>query len=160
MIEQRVQNRSMKGWRGFALVLAVAALVVVGSVFFSFLERWIGRASSLLFILFGCVVAWFLLDWYVLDYLYTCAGGCLRICRVYGKRERFMLDVWLNSIQAYGSLEAMKRRFPDAKVQRAVKQECPLAPLAVAYTDDGRTRILLIQPDQPLREAIQRTLKK
>lgn len=154
MHEQRVEHRSMKGVRGFALVALTALAVLAGSSFFAFLERYIGNAASLLFILYGCLIAWLLLDRFVLSFVYSCSNGCLRVRRAYGKRQRPMADVWLNGVQACGSLDDMRKRFPGAKVHRAVKQGCPIEPLAVAYNDAGKTAILLLQPDEPLRRMI------
>ena len=154
MIEQRVEGPALRGLRGVGLIALVAAALFVGSAAFSCLERYIGNLSSLLFILCGCAVAWLLLNRYVLGFVYTCANGCLRICRAYGKRERFMLDVWLNGIRACGELEDIRNRFPGAKVHRATKSNCPIPPLAVAFNDAGRTAILLLQPDAPLKDVI------
>ena len=160
MLEQRVEGPSLKGWRGVALILAVALLVVGASHFFSFLSRWIGGAASPMFIAFGCAVALFLLEGFVMRFEYLCGGGCLRVARRYGRYRRPVAEVWLNSIQACGDLDAMRRRFPAARVQRAVRRECPLAPLAVAYNDGGKTTILLLQPDDAIRQRIVRAVKK
>ena len=159
MLEQRVTNRPVKGMKGVGLIAMIALAVIVGSNFFYFLGRWIGSISSALFIIYGCVIAWLLLDWYVLGFVYTCNNGCIRVCRAYGRYERFMTDVWLNGIQACGPLDAMKSRFPGAKVHKAVRPECHIEPLAVVYNDAGRTAILLMQPDDALRAVILRAVK-
>ena len=160
MLEQRVTNRPVGGMRGVALIALIAASVIVGSNFFYFLGRWIGSVSSLLFIIYGIFIAWLLLDWYVKGYIYTCGNGCLRVCRTYGRYERFMADIWLNGLQACGTLEDMKCRFPKARVQRAVKPECSLESLAVAYNDAGRTAIMVLQPDADIRGAIINAVRK
>ena len=159
MIEQRVENRSLKGWRGIALVLALAALVILGSCFFTWLGRYIGGAASVLFIAFGGALAWALLDRCVLAFVYTCNGSCLRVCRAYGKRQRFMLDVWLNSVRACGAPEEMRARFPGARVQRAVRPACPIPPLAVVWQDGGKPSILVLQPGDRLRDVLIRAAK-
>ena len=161
MIEQRVEHRSLAGWRGVALIFAVALFVVALSNFFYAMERVIGSmAASFLFILCGMGVAGFLLNRYVLGYLYVCENGCLHVSRVYGKRHRPMADIWLNGVQACGEPDAIRKRFPGAKIQRATRADCPLSPMAVAYRDDGRTAILLLQPNDALREALIKAAKK
>ncbi|MBR1560029.1 MAG: hypothetical protein IJ646_07280 [Clostridia bacterium] len=160
MLEQRVENPAPSGLKGVALIALVAAAVLAGSNFFYFIGQWIGTASSILFLLYGALVAWLLLDRYVLKFIYTCDGNCLRVCRAYGNRERFMADVWLNGVQACGTLDDMRRRFPGAKVQRATKRECPLEPLAVAYNDAGRTAIMVLQPNEELRKIIVKAVKR
>ena len=159
MLEQRVTNRPVKGMKGVGLIALIALAVIVGSNFFYFLGQWIGSIASALFIVYGIAIAWLLLDWYVLGFVYTCDKGCIRICRTYGRYERFMADVWLNGIQACGPLDVMKSRFPGAKVQKATRPECDIEPLAVVYNDAGRTAILLMQPDDALRAVILKAVK-
>ena len=160
MIEQRVNGTAVKGWRGIALIAAVAAAAIAGSCAFTALEPRLGSASGILFLFYGALIAWFLLNRYVLSFVYTCKNGCLRISRAYGKRERFMLDVWLNSVKSFGDPEDVRRRFPSAKIRRAVRGACPIKPMAVAYTENGRYAILILQPDEALRGAIVGALKK
>ena len=134
--------------------------MILGSNLFYALGRYIGNAASLLFILFGMGVAWFLLNRYVMSFVYTCDGSCLRVRRAYGRYERQMADIWLNGIQRCGTLEDVKRRCPGARVQRAVKPECPIEPLAVAYNDAGRIAIMVLQPEDALRQVIVKAAKK
>lgn len=159
MIEQRIAHPPLTGWRGPALILTIAAAMFVGSALFSALEGVMGRASSALFIVYGIGVAWYLLNRYVMTVVYTCKGSCLRVCRAYGKYERLMLDVWLNNVKACGTLDAMQRRFPDARVRRAIRKDCPIEPLAVAHAESGKIAILLIQPEAALREVILKAVK-
>lgn len=154
MLQQTVRNRQPDALRGVGVVLGAAVAVLAGSALFSRLERWIGTLSSVGFILYGCAVAWFLMDWYVLGFIYTTAGGVLRVCRCYGKRERFIVDVRLDDVRAYGTPEDMKKRFPHAKVTRATRPQCPLAPLALAHRQGGDTAILVLQPDDAMRERL------
>ena len=160
MIQQRVEGHSWKGWRGIALVAVIAAAVVLGSMFFSWLGRYIGGISAPLFIVYGILIAWFLLDCVVMAFTYTSNGSSLRVCRAYGRRERLMTEIWLNGLQACGSLADMQKRFHGAKVQRAVKRGCSIEPVAVAYNAAGRTELLVIQPNDALRKAIRAALKK
>ena len=151
MLEQRIHNHRPNALQGVGIVLLIAAAALAGNAFFLWLGQRIGAVSSALFILYGCAVAWLMMDRFALGFVYTSNADCLRVCRVYGKRERFMTDVWLNKVQAYGTPEEMKRRFPGARVSRATRRQCPLAPLALAHNSGGRTAILVIQPDDALR---------
>ena len=151
MLQQRIQNRQPNALQGAGVILAVALAVLAGSAFFSRLEPRIGTLSSVAFIAYGCLIAWFLLNWFVLGYIYTSNADCLRICRVYGKRERFMTDIWLNQVLTCGTLAEVKERCPGARVSRATKSQCSLTPLALAYKESGRTVIAVIQPDDAMR---------
>ena len=160
MINQRIENRAPGGIRGLLLVLLIALAVVLGSVVCSWLSGIVGGAASIIFIVYGFVLGFFVLDRYVLGYAYALENGCLRVSRTYGKRDRPSLEIWLSGAIASGSLEAMKARFPNARVHRAVKRECPIEPLAVAYNEAGQTAIALLQPNDALREAISKAIKQ
>ena len=159
MIEQRVSGPKLQGIRGVLLIAIVALAVFLGSAFFDFLGRYIGNTSSLLFIVYGILIAWLLMDYYVQGFIYTCQNGCIRVCRTYGKRERHLTDIWLNGVKAFGAPEEMKARFPEAKAQRATKRNCSLKTVAVVYNDAGQTAMLLMQPDAPLMDVLSGALK-
>lgn len=160
MIRQKVTHRPLKGFSGAALILVIAALVIALSNFFSAMERVIGSLyASMMFIACGMGVAGFLLNWYVLGFLYITDGDMLRVNRVYGKRERPMLDIRLTTALACGPLDDMRRRFPNARVHRAVKRDCPIEPFAVVYKDGNRPAILLLQPEAALKAAIIKAVK-
>ena len=160
MLRQTIQNRQPKGLQGAGLVLLVALAAVAGSAFFTRMQARLGAWASALFIAYGCAIAWFLLNWYALRFVYAANADCLRVCRAYGKRERFMVDVWLNQVVAYGAPDEVKQRCPDAPVSQATRAQCELAPLALAYKQDGKTRILVIQPDENMRAHLKGVLKK
>ncbi len=151
MLRQKVQNRQPSALRGLGLIALVALAAIAGSALFSLLGARIGVLASVGFIAYGCAIAWFLLNWYAMSFIYAANADCLRVCRAYGKRERFMEDVWLNQVTAWGPPEAVKARFPGARVSRATKAQCPFEPLALAYRESGRTAIIVLQPDEAMR---------
>ena len=152
MLEQKLRNRQPGALGGLGLILLIALAVLAGSAFFTLLQRHIGAVASALFILYGCIIAWFLLNWYVLGFIYTANADCLRICRTYGKRERFAADIWLNRVIAWGAPEAMKQRYPGAKTLRATRSQCEYEPLALVYKDSDRVAIAVIQPDEAMKK--------
>lgn len=151
MLQQKLQNRQPNALQGLGVILGVAAAVLAGSMFFTRLAPRLGTLSSLLFIAYGCAIAWFLLYWYAMSFIYTAAGDCLRLCRAYGKRERFIADIRLGDVAAYGPLDAVKERFPDARVTHATRAQCEFEPLALARRQGGAVEIFVIQPDEKLR---------
>jgi len=164
MLEQRIRNRQPTALQGFGLILLIALAVFAGSAFFTLMQKRIGALASALFIAYGCAIAWFLLDWYAMSFVYTATDDVLRICRAYGKRERFAADVWLNRVVAWGSPEDMKQRYPQAKVLKATRAQCEFEPLALVYQDSDSLNIAVIQPNDALRnhllEAIRKATKK
>ena len=160
MLQQKLRNRQPTALQGVGLVLLIALAAMAGSAFFSLLERRIGVLASVLFIAYGCAIAWFLLDWYALSYVYTATDDCLRICRAYGKRERFAADVWLNRVVAWGAPDEMKRRYPQAKALHATRAQCPYEPLALVYQNSGGLAVAVIQPDDAMRRHILDTVRQ
>ena len=152
MLQQKLQNRQPNAIQGVGVILGIAAAILAGSMFFTRLAPRLGTLSSVGFIAYGCAVAWFLLNWYVMGFIYTSNADCLRVCRTYGKRERFMADVWLNQVVGYGAPEEVKARFPGVRPEQATRSQCEFEPLALAYKADGKTRIIVIQPDDAMRE--------
>ena len=159
MLEQRVNNRKPGPLLGAGIVLLAVLAALAGNALFSWMGRWLGALASVGFILYGCIIAWLLMDRFALGYVYTANADCLRVCRCYGRRERFMLDVWLNQVQAYGTPEEMKKRFPGARAAHATRPQCLLEPWALAYARDGRTAILVIQPDEAMRAGLIRAIR-
>ena len=159
MLEQRISNPQPGALQGAGIVLLIALAALAGNALFGWMGRWLGALASVGFILYGCVIAWMLMDRFALSFVYTANADCLRVCRAYGKRERFMVDVWLNQVLAYGSLDDMKKRFPGARMAHATRTGCPLSPLALAYQADKKTAILVIQPDDALRAHLIQTVR-
>ena len=159
MLRQKIQNRQPKGLQGVGVVALAALATLAGSAFFYRLGARLGSMASLLFIAYACAIAWFLLNWYAMSFIYTANDDCLRVSRAYGKRERFVADVWLNQVVAYGAPEEVRERCPGAPVTQATRSQCALEPLALAYREDGRTRIIVVQPDDALRAHLMKVLK-
>lgn len=160
MLQQKLQNPRPDALRGIGIIALTALAVLVGSAAFSRLSARIGSLASVGFIAYGCAIAWFLMNRYILGFVYTATADVLRVCRVYGKRERFMADVYLNTILAWGSEDEMKRRFPGARVGHATRDRCDIQPLALAYREDTRTAILVLQPDEAMRRHLTARGKK
>ena len=160
MLEQKLRNRQPSALGGLGLVALVVLAVLAGSVFFNRLAPRLGTLASVAFIAYGAAIAWLLLNWYAMGFIYTANADCLRVCRTYGKRERFMADVWLNRVQGYGTLEEMKQRFPGARVAQATRPQCEFEPLTLAYQDSDRMNLLVIQPNDAMREHLIKAIRK
>jgi len=160
MLKQRVRNRQPTALQGVGLILLIALAVFVGSAFFTLMQRRIGALSSALFIAYGCAIAWFLLNWYALSFVYTATDDVLRICRAYGKRERFAADIWLNKVEAWGEPEVMKQRYPQAKVLNATRAQCEFEPLALVYRDSDSLNMAVIQPTDAMRAHLLGAIRK
>ncbi len=159
MLQQKLTNRQPTALQGVGLIALIAAAILAGSAFFTRLQSRLGALSSALFIAYGCALAWFLLNWYVMGFIYTANADCLRVCRTYGKRERFIADVWLNRVVAYGTPEEVKQRCPGARVTQATRSQCEFEPLALAYRSSDKTAIIVLQPDDAMRKHLLENIK-
>ena len=152
---QKVQNRPLKAAQGALVVLGLIAVIFLASAAMQLLAPWIGEAAaSVAFWAVGIGVALWTMRRFILCYSYALNGVMLRVTFAYGRYERPMRDVYLNSVAFAGALDEARERYPDARVQRATRPGCAFAPLAVAYSDGARFRILLLQPDDEIREAL------
>ena len=160
MLEQTVQRPRPTPLRGVLIVAATAGAILLGSTLFGWLERWIGQAASLCFLVYGALIALFLMNRYVMGYHYAASDDVLRLSHSYGRYRRFICDVWLNRVQAWGPPDDLRRRWPTARVTRCVKAGCDLPPLALALSGDRGPEIIIIQPDDALRAHLSARLKK
>ena len=160
MRTQKLTNKQPSPLGGVGLILLILLVALAGSAFFNRLTPWLGGWATVGFIAFGAAMAWFLLNWYGMSYIYTANADCLRVCRAYGKRERLVTDVWLNRVMGIGEPEAMKARFPGARVIRATRAQCPFPPLALAYRDSEATRLIILQPDEAMAAHLKAAVKR
>ena len=161
MVRQSLQNKPPGALKGIALVLSVLAALAAGSWAFSLLGQRIGSAATALFIAYGGAIAWLLLRYVVMGFHYTLDGGCLSIERTYGRRRRPVCDVYLGRVRAYGTVGEVEKRMGSAPRQiRATLWRCEHETLALWTQRSDGAAIVLIQPDDAMREALIAALKQ
>ena len=158
-MEQTVQNERPAPLKGAGIVALTVLVLLAGSRLFGWLGRWIGGAAPLCFIVYGALVALLLMNRYVMGYHYAASDDVLRVSHSYGRYRRFLCDVWLNQVLAWGEPADLRGRYPKARVNRATKGGCPLEPLALAWRTGGKVEILVLQPDERLRAHLLGRLK-
>ena len=148
---QKVTNPPLKPLQGLLAVFGLLAALLLDSALCRLLSLAVGDAiSAAVFWIVGIVIALWAMRRYVLAYSYGLTSKLLRVTFAYGRYERLMLDLYLNNIVLAGAPDDVKRRYPDARVQRAVCSRNPLEVLAIAHRDNGRISILLLQPDSTI----------
>lgn len=158
---QKVQNRPLKTLQGIGVVAALLAVLLVLTFVTQLLIPLTGElVSSILFWGCGVFIALWTMRRYVLTFSYGLSASLLRVSYAYGRYERVMSDIYLNNILNAGALDDLRARYPNARVNRATRPTCPIAPLAIACKDDGRVAIYLLQPDEKIREVLMETAKK
>lgn len=162
MHQQIVKNQPLKTWQGLLVVVGIIAAILLDSLITGLITPLVGGAIAAVFFWgAGILVALWTMRRFVLSYSYVLSGTALKITHIYGRYQRPMEDVYLNTLLACGTPEEMRKRFSGARVSRAVRPKCDLEHFAIAYTSGGNTRILILQPDETIREALtQRARKK
>lgn len=158
---QQIRNAKLSTLKGIAVVLALVAVILLISVVTDLLTPLIGDlAAAILFWGAGIAVALWTMRRYILTYTYALGPNVLRISFAYGRYERIMTDLYLNNILNAGSLEDMRARYPNARVNRATRPACSIPTLAVAARDNDKPAIFLLQPDEIIRAKLEETAKK
>lgn len=155
MYRQLNRRPPIKGLRGLLVVLGIVAAVWLDSMLAQLLAGLNELVAAVLFWGLGALVALYVLRRFVMGYSYAISSTLLRVSHNYGRYERLMEDVSLNSIVCSGEPESVAKRCPDARVRRAVLRQNPAPAFAVAYRDDGKIRILHLQPDERVRAALE-----
>ena len=151
----RVKNNPLKPLQGLLTVLLLVGAVLLDSLLFSLITPLLGEGNAALMCwVLGVLIALWTMRRFVLTYSYGLSSTLLRICFAYGRYERTMEDIYLNNIVFAGTPEAVRAKYPSARVHRAVRPGCPIPHYAIAYRNDGRICIMLLQPDDKIREAL------
>lgn len=156
MYRQLNQNPPIKGVRGLLIVIGIVAAVWLDSLLAQLLTALVSElVASIFFWGIGVLIALFALRRYVMGYSYSLSSSLLRISHAYGRHERLIEDIYLSGVVLSGSPEVVAKRYPDARVRRAVLPRNPAPPFAIAYRDDGRIAVFHLQPDARIREALE-----
>ncbi|MBQ3575702.1 MAG: hypothetical protein IJA26_08515 [Clostridia bacterium] len=161
-MKQIVAHKKIHPVMGVLIILLLLGFLIGLNYVLGFLVPLVGRTvSEIFFWLIGAVIAWWFLRTYVVKYSYEMTEDVLRLNRMYGKRERFIADIYLNRLVYVGTLEEAKKKNPNAKVVRALQATCKIPPTAIAYKTSSETTIALIQADEELKaKLLQRMQKK
>lgn len=161
MHQQRVQNPKLKPLIGFLVIVGIVAAVLLDSFLAQLLTALVSeKVAAIVFWVLGLCIAMFVLRRFVLSYSYLLSGSVLRVCHAYGRYERLIDDVYLNTLAAFGTPDELKRRYPDARVQRAVLKRCPLETRAVVYRNDQKLSMILFQPDETICKTLEEKLAR
>lgn len=160
-MKQIVAHKKIKPLIGVLIILALVAFLLGIYYLLGLLIPLIGQAASeIAFWVIGAAVAWWFLRRYVVKYSYALTEDVLRLSSMYGKRERFIADIYLNRLLFVGSLEDAKKRNPDARVLRVTHSACKTAPTAIAYKTSDGAAIALIQAEDELLAMLKQHMQK
>lgn len=161
-MKQIAAHKKLSVLHGLLLIFGlVALLLVLNYVILNYIAGRFGyTAASISFWVIGGLIALWMIRTYILMYTYEISGNVLRICRKYGKRERFIEDIYLNRIVRITTPEEAKRKEKNAKVVRAVHSAVKTEKTAVIYKTSAGTQIAILQLDPLMKEALLKEVKK
>ena len=156
--QQQVKNKPLSSLKGLALILGLVVALYCSTIILGAFQRRFGlsyNAASLLFWLFGGVLALLLLQDRVLSYRYTLSGTTLSLDRLYGPHMRHARDILFRMIEDCGDPEEMNKKYPGAHHEKYVCRQCDIPPLAILHVSDRKRYISVIQPDEVIRAALE-----
>ena len=160
-MKQIVAHKKLSALQGVLIVLGlVVLLLLINYVAIEFLVRLLGySAATFGFWILGGLVAWQVLRVYIVSFIYDMDEDVLRLSRSYGKRERYIEDIYLNRLLYVGSFEEAKKRYPQAKRVSAVHAGAKDSVTAVVYQTSSDIRIARIQANSELRAMLVARMK-
>jgi len=160
-MKQIVSHKKIHPVVGVLIIILLVGFLLVLNYLLGFLIPLVGRTvAEIFFWLVGALIAWWFLRTYVVKYSYEMTEDVLRLNRMYGKRERFIADIYLNRLLYVGSLEEAKKRNPNAKIVRAMQSTCKIPPTAIAYKTASDITIALIQANDELVAKLKQHMQK
>lgn len=161
-MKQIVAHKKLGALQGILIVLGLVALLLfINYVAIALLARFLGyTAATLGFWILGGLVAWQVLRVYIVSFVYWLDEDVLRLSRKYGRRERFIEDIYLNNLLYIGSFEDAKKRYPQAKKISAVHAGTKDPITAVVFSTSSDTRIARIQASDELKAKLVARMKR
>lgn len=159
-MRQRVDNPRLKWWQGILLIVGIVALLTAFQFIAAVVSYMTGdpdsySIASIAFWAFGGVIALYLMRAFIMGYEYSIEGLSFRICRVYGSgKPREALTIVTRSIEAIGTPEEIQGKYPSSHPSVFIRKKSGLEVVAVAYSVDGRLKVIHIQPDEAFRQRL------
>ena len=160
-MKQVVEHKKLGVLRGILLIVGlVAVLIVLNYLCLYYLSALIGwQPASLVFWIFGAVIAWQMLRVYAMKYEYEMNADVLRLNRSYGKRPRHIEDIYLNRLLFVGGEAEARQRYPKARRVIAKHNGVDLPVTAVVYKTSDDTHMALIQANDELKARLMEKAK-
>jgi len=166
-MQQRISNPKLKWWQGILLIVGIVVMLMafqfIASVVSYMLtgDMYDNGIASLVFWIFGGFIALQLVRRFIMDYLYTIEGITFRISRIYAKgKPREALSIITRSILAVGTPEEIEGKYPGSHPSTYTRSKADIEVCAVAYGDEGRVRVIHIQPDEQLKQRLVDSIEK
>jgi hypothetical protein len=165
-MRQRLANPKLKWWQGILLILGIILILFAGQfaaaayTFYSGFEN-APMQASVVFWIFGIILAVVVIRYFVMEYEYTLEGLAFRIDRIYGgMRPRMAVQVVTRKIRFVGTPEDAQAKYPGAHPSNYTRAKADIEVLVVAYEDKNGVRLLNIQPGDKMRARLYEIAKE
>lgn len=155
-MKQIVAHKKIGALQGILIVAGLAAaLALLNYLVLGYLAYYIGNgASSIAFWVLGGLIAWGVLRIYIVKYSYELGDEALRLTRAYGRRERYIDDIYLHQMLFVGKPDEAKKKWPNARLVKAIHAKGEDAVTAIVYRASDGNRIALLQPNAELKQML------
>ncbi|MDO4547858.1 MAG: hypothetical protein Q4D04_07170 [Clostridia bacterium] len=156
MITQNVSAKKISPLKGLIIVVAIAALIILGSFAGNIVAGRFGAIwGQITLILIAGAAALYIMRNVVVEYQYTVSDSVFYIERVYGKRSKVMLQIPLEDILYIGSREKAREKWPSARNMATATVKGNITPVVtVAYRVKGEICLIAVQPDEEMKKAM------
>ena len=159
MVQQRLKGRSVSPIQGLLIIVGI----IFSIIFVSWLERIINMTTGFQY---GGMAVWLIIvaeavavmRLSVMEFRYTVDNGRFFVERVYGDHARIVHDIPMKDILAVGDQDEIFKKYGNGQsYDKATLRDNKLPKKAVAYQKAGAdtVRLILIQPEEPLLNALQ-----
>lgn len=155
---QQVKNKPLSNLAGIGLIVGLLAFLYCLTIILAAFQRRFGLsydAAVITMWLIGGAIALLMMNDRALSYVYTLDGSTLQLDRYYGRYKRHARDIMFRKIEAIGDFDAMKAQYPGSHIEKYVRRQCDIAPLAIVHISDSKRYISVIQPDDSIRTALE-----
>lgn len=155
-MKQIVAHKKIGALQGILIVAGLAAaLALLNYLVLGYLAYYIGNgASSIAFWVLGGLIAWGVLRIYIVKYSYELGDEALRLTRAYGRRERYIDDIYLHQMLFVGKPDEAKKKWPNARLVKAIHAKGEDTVTAIVYRASDGNRIALLQPNAELKQML------
>lgn len=155
---QQVKNKPVSTLAGIGLIVGLLAFLYCLTVILNAFQSRFGLsydAAVIILWLIGGGIALLLMNDRALSYVYTLEGSTLSLDRFYGRYKRHARDIMFRKIEETGDFDTMKAKYPGSHIEKYVRRQCDIAPLAIVHIYDSKRYISVIQPDETIRTALE-----
>ena len=159
-MKQIVAHKKLGNVTGILTVLGLVAALLLLNFCIELAGRLIGAtAAAVIFWILGILLALWVYRVFIQAFCFEITPDTLNVSRSYGKRKRFIEEIYLHRVRFVGSPEEAKKREPSLRAIRCLRKDCPFAQTAVIYECASGRRMLIFQPNEELLTELKRCVK-